>query len=109
LLLSFDLAESGEDVVLDLGEFLVGNLTELEPHLGLEQPLAQRRVVLGLGFGRGDDLVEDESQAANQKGVEDEHPRQAGRAGRAGQAGREYTLAPLLPDSLTPSPISTEY
>ena len=63
----------GEDVALDLGELVLGDLAELEPHLRLEQLLAQRRVVLRLGLGRRDDLVEHEAEAADQQGVEDEH------------------------------------
>ena len=37
-----DLAQAREHVALDVGELLLGDLAELEPHLGLEQPLAER-------------------------------------------------------------------
>src|SRR5439155_11725196 len=71
--LSFDLSNARKDVVLDLGEFLLGDFAELQAHLRFEQLLAQRRVVLGLRFGGRDDLVEDESKAADQQRVQDEH------------------------------------
>ena len=38
-----------------------------------EQLLPERGVVVQLGFGRGDDLVEHEAEAADQQRVEDEH------------------------------------
>src|SRR5262249_52701935 len=57
-----DLAECGEHVALDLGELGVGHLTELELHLGLEQPLAERRVVVHLRFGGRHHLVEHEPE-----------------------------------------------
>ena len=59
----------------DLGELVVGDLAELEPHLRFEQLLAQRRVVVHLGLGGRDDLVEHEPEAADQQRVEDEHRR----------------------------------
>src|SRR5437762_3456218 len=73
LLRALDLADSGEHVALDPGELLLGDLAELELHLRLEQLIAQRRVVVHLGFGGGDHLVEDEPQAADQDRVQDEH------------------------------------
>jgi hypothetical protein len=54
-------------------KLVVGDLAKLEPHLRLEQLIAQRRVVLHLGLGRLDDLVEHEPQAADQEGIKDEH------------------------------------
>src|SRR5438067_10186167 len=51
------------------------DLQLLEAHLGLEQLIAQRGIVVHLGLGGGDHLVEDEAKAADQQGVQDEHVR----------------------------------
>src|SRR3954454_15827221 len=72
LLRPLDLANCGQHVPLDAGELLLGNFPEFEPHLRLEQLIAQRRVVVHLGLGRGDDFVEDEAEAADQQRVENE-------------------------------------
>src|SRR5206468_490123 len=68
-----DLAQAREDVALDAGEFLGRDLAKLETHLRLEQRLAQPGVVVGLGLGRRDDFIEDESQRAYEDGIEDKH------------------------------------
>src|SRR5436190_14695991 len=73
LLWALDFPDRGQNVALDLAELLVGDFPELEAHLRLEELVAQRRVVLRLGFGRLNDLVEHETQAADQEAVENEH------------------------------------
>src|SRR4051794_11128092 len=73
LLRALDLANCGQHVPLDVGELLLGDFAEFEPHLCLEQLIAQRRVVVHLGLGRGDDFVEHEAEAADQQRVENEH------------------------------------
>src|SRR5436190_13424146 len=70
---TLDLADAREDAAFDLGEFGLCDVAELELHLRFEQLLAQRRVVVRLGFGGRDDLVEDEPQAADQHGIQNEH------------------------------------
>src|SRR5581483_10250171 len=66
-------AEPREQIALEPGELVVRELAELEAHLCLEQLLAEGGVVLHLGFrGRGD-LVEHETERADEQAVEDEH------------------------------------
>src|SRR4029079_8065196 len=71
-LLPLDFADPREDVALGSRKLFVGDFSELELHLWLEQLLAERRIVLHLGLSRGDDFVEDKAQGADQEGVEDE-------------------------------------
>src|SRR5438874_694059 len=73
LLRALDFADPGEDVMFDPGELRFRDVAELELHLRLEQLFAERRVVLRLRLGGRDDLVENESQAADEERVEDEH------------------------------------
>src|SRR5262245_46434064 len=68
-LLALDVANLGEDVALDFAELLVGELAELEPHLGFEKLFAKRRVVLRFGLGGRDDLVEDEAETADEERI----------------------------------------
>src|SRR5262249_21316962 len=67
LLRPLDRADPGEHVALDLRELGVGDLAELEAHLRLEQPIAERGVVVHLRLPRRDDLVEDEAKAADEE------------------------------------------
>ena len=71
--IAFDLAYPGQHVALDFLELGLGHLPELELHLRLEKSLAQPRIVVRLGVGSGQDLVEDEPEAADQQGIKDEH------------------------------------
>src|SRR5262245_41010505 len=73
--LPFDLANAREEVALDVCELTIGDLTELEPYLGLEQLLAKRGVVLHLRVRRGDDFLEDEPDRSDEQRVQDEHSR----------------------------------
>src|SRR4029077_5702772 len=78
LLRAFDLADRGEDVALDPGVLVVGDLAELEAHLPLEELAAERAVVVHLRLGSLDHLVEHEAKAADEDRIKDEHgPRQA--------------------------------
>jgi hypothetical protein len=45
-----DLAQPGQDVRFELVELCLAHLAELDPHLGCEQLLAERRVVVQLGI-----------------------------------------------------------
>ena len=58
-----DLADAGEDVRFELVELLLAHLAELDPHLRVEQLLAQRGVVVQLRLDRRRDLVEHEPDA----------------------------------------------
>src|SRR6185295_15517859 len=73
LLLLPDLAQPGQDVALQPDELLFVHLAELELHLRRQQLLAQRLLVVHLGVHRRSDLVEDETEAADQQAVEDDH------------------------------------
>src|SRR5581483_4701917 len=48
---ALDLADAGEQVGFDGGELLLADLAELQPHLRLEQLLAEGAVVLRFRFG----------------------------------------------------------
>ena len=54
-------------------ELRLAHLTELDLHLGGQQLLAQRRVIIQLGLDRSRQLVENEPDAADQEGVENDH------------------------------------
>ena len=62
-----------EQVALDLRELVVGDLAHLALHLGGEQLLAQRRVVVHLGLGRRDGGLERPRDAGDHQRVEKEH------------------------------------
>ena len=70
---ALDVADCKQDVALDGGKLLVGDLAELELHLRLEQAIPEGGVVVRLGLSRSDDLVEHEAEAPDQQGIEDEH------------------------------------
>src|SRR5207247_3729554 len=53
---ALDLADACDHVAFNLGELLIGDLAELELHLGFEELLAERGVVLRFGLGGRDDL-----------------------------------------------------
>ena len=67
-----DLAQSRQDVRFEHRELLLAHLAELDAHLGRQQLLAQRRVVVELGVDRGSDFIEDEADAADEERVEEE-------------------------------------
>jgi hypothetical protein len=68
-----DLADSLDDLGLELVEFLLIHLAEFDAHLGCQQLLAQLALVVQLGVDGGRDLVEDETNAADEKAVDDQH------------------------------------
>src|SRR5688572_26588654 len=68
-----DLGDAPEELGLDAPEFRLVDLAHLEPHLGREELLAQRGVVVHLGLHRGGELLEDEAQAADEERIEDDH------------------------------------
>ncbi len=70
---ALQLADPRENLALGLDELLIADLAELQPHLRLEQLLAERGVVLCFRFSRGHHLLEHESDAADQQVVQDEH------------------------------------
>src|SRR5688572_3635527 len=69
----FDLADPIEDVRLDRGEFLFGDLAGLQLHLRLEEPLALALGIVELGIGNRRHLVEHERDAVDEKAVEQKH------------------------------------
>src|SRR5205085_10357363 len=68
-----DLAQPLEDCRLERVELVLAQLPEFEPHLRREQLLAERRIVVQFRIDGGGDLVEDETEAADEDRVEDEH------------------------------------
>src|SRR5947209_7449326 len=68
-----DLAQPGEDLALQRHEISLVHLPQLDPHLGRQQLLAQRRLVVHLLVDRRGDLVEDELDAADEEAVDDQH------------------------------------
>src|SRR5258705_110012 len=68
-----DLPQSRKDVRLELIELFLTHLTKLDTHLRRQQLVAQCSIVVQLGIHRRGNLVEHESQAANQQGIEYEH------------------------------------
>ena len=62
-----DLADAREDVRLQLVEFLLVHLAELDLHLRRQQPLTEHRVVVHLRLDGGRDLVEDEPDPADEQ------------------------------------------
>ena len=70
-----DLANAPEQILFDLLEVVVGDLARLALHLGGEQLLAQRGVVVHLRFGRRDDGPQRPRDAADHQVVEDKHER----------------------------------
>ena len=69
LLLALHFPHGRHDLALGLGELFLGDLSELEPHLRLEEHLPEGRIVLRFVFSGLDDFVEDEAEAADQEGV----------------------------------------
>ena len=68
-----DLADARQHVALERLEVVVGDLAHLALHLGRQQLLAQRRVVVHLGLGRRHDGLQGPRDAADHERVEEEH------------------------------------
>src|SRR5690606_1496790 len=69
-----DRTQPREDLSLDLREGGFVDLAQLEPHLRIEELLAERLLAVAkLGLGRGDDRVEHESHAVREQAVEKDH------------------------------------
>src|SRR4030095_12486664 len=87
LLVALDLADSREHVALDLGELVVGELTELEAPLRLAELFAEGGIVGRSRFGSRDDLIQHEPQTADQQRIENEHRGSTGGKGWKGRKG----------------------
>ena len=68
-----EFAETGEDLLFDRGELVVGDLAELELHLRSEELLAEMSLVVHLGLDRLRETREDELDSTDDEGVDDEH------------------------------------
>src|SRR5262245_14500441 len=68
-----DLAETDQDVALELVEFLLRQLAELEAHLRVEESIAESGVVVQLGVDGGGELVEHEADARDEQRIDDQH------------------------------------
>ena len=68
-----DFPDAGQEILLGLGELRLGDLAELQAHLGGQELLPPHRVVGQLGVHRGRDLPEHELEASDEEGVEDDH------------------------------------
>src|SRR4029450_4474826 len=68
-----DLADALEDVRLDDGELLFGDLSSLELQLRLEQALALPLRIVHLGIGNRRHFVEHEGDAVDEERVEQKH------------------------------------
>src|SRR5262245_11173207 len=73
LLSRANFTEARHDLLLDLAEFLLRDLAQLELHLRCEKLLAKTALVVHLGLDGLGEPREDELDAADEQGVDDEH------------------------------------
>jgi hypothetical protein len=68
-----DLPDGLQQVSLDVGKLVIGDLTHLALHLGFQQSLAKRRVVVQLRFRGGNDRLQRPLDAGDHQRIEEEH------------------------------------
>jgi hypothetical protein len=68
-----DLPDGLQQVSLDVGKLVVGDLTHLTLHLGFQQSLAKGGVVVQLRFRGGNDRLQRPLDAGDHQRIEEEH------------------------------------